>query len=92
MVTYNSPAALSSSGTEPNRNGQGSWGWKCNRGSGEGRKDTKDLDLLERRTALSGTPVNMFKNTRNMRRTHSEILNRNKAKVYPCTEKDLINR
>ena len=44
MVTYNSPAALSSSGTEPNRNGQGSWGWKCNRGSGEGRKDTKDLD------------------------------------------------
>ena len=56
-----------------------------------GVRTQRTWTLLERRTALSGTPVNMFKNTRNMRRTHSEILNRNKAKVYPCTEKDLIN-
>lgn len=79
MVTYNPPAALSSSGPEPDRNGQWSRGWKWNRGSGYRPKDTKDLTLPEKRTALSGTPVNMFKNIKNMWRTHLEFLNKKQS-------------
>ena len=43
------------------------------------------LDSSRERTALSGTPVKMFKNLKKIWRTHLELLNKkNKAKVHLC--------